>query len=188
MSVRELYNSLVSDPDDGGTKKSRDTENNIIISDSTFCSLLPHQQKKSAWYKVMCGCECYISAKSIHDSLLPWCDWYSKSSKIKAKMLKIEGLEKKKIAYMKHKKIQWCHMGVIFMPNHLIWQRQKCVHIHRHIMHQHTGNVHCNVLPNVHVLIFLTKKQVISIPKKPLQFVFIFIIWLCFLRHMEILR
>ena len=31
-------------------------------------------------------------------------------------MLKTEGLGKKKIEYMKHIKIQSCHMGVIFMP------------------------------------------------------------------------
>ena len=61
-------------------------------------------------------------------------------------------------------------MGVIFMPNHIIWQRLKCVHIHSQIMHYHTGNVYCNVVPNVHVLILLTKKQIVSIPTQSLQF------------------
>ena len=51
----------------------------------------------SAQYKVMCGCECCISAKSIHVLLLSWRDTYLKNSKIKDKMLKTEGLEKKKI-------------------------------------------------------------------------------------------
>ena len=45
ISVRELHNILVSDPEDGGPKEARDIENNIIISDSTLCSLLPPQQK-----------------------------------------------------------------------------------------------------------------------------------------------
>ena len=30
----------------------------------------------SAWYKVMCVCECCISAKSMHSSLLPWRDFH----------------------------------------------------------------------------------------------------------------
>ena len=69
--VGELNNSLVSDPNDGGLKYARDGDNNIIISNSTFRSLLPPLSKKmSARYKVMCGCECCISAKSIHSSLL----------------------------------------------------------------------------------------------------------------------
>ena len=65
--VRELNNSLVSDPNDGGLKDSRDEDGNIIISDSTFRLLLPPQLKQvSARYKIMCGCKCCISAKSIH--------------------------------------------------------------------------------------------------------------------------
>ena len=31
----------------------------------------------------MCGCECCISAKSIHSSLLSWRDWYLKNIKDK---------------------------------------------------------------------------------------------------------
>ena len=77
VSVRELHNSLVSDPNDGGIKDARDEYYNIIISDSTLRSLFPPQLKKtSARYKVMCGCECCICAKSIHSSLLSWRDRY----------------------------------------------------------------------------------------------------------------
>ena len=46
VSIRELYNSLVSDPNDGGIINDRDEDDNIIISDSTFRSLLPPQFKK----------------------------------------------------------------------------------------------------------------------------------------------
>ena len=46
VSVRELHNSLVSDPNDGGIKDARDEDGKIIISDSTLCSLLPPQLKK----------------------------------------------------------------------------------------------------------------------------------------------
>ena len=59
VSVRELHNSLVSDPNDGGIKDARDEDGKIIISDSTLRSLLPPQLNKIyASYKVMCGCEC----------------------------------------------------------------------------------------------------------------------------------
>ena len=85
MSVRELYNSLVSDPNDGGLKDARDEYGNIIISDSTLLSMLPPQLKQmSARYKIMCGCECCISAKSIHSSLLSWRDRYLKRLKDKS--------------------------------------------------------------------------------------------------------
>ena len=67
VSVIELHNSLVSDPNDGGLKDSRDEDGKIITSDATLRSLFPPQLKKmSARYKIMCGCECCISAKSIH--------------------------------------------------------------------------------------------------------------------------
>ena len=70
-SVRELYNSLVSYHNDGGIKDTRDEDGNIIISDSTLRSLLLPQLKQiSARYKIIYGCECYISSKSIHSSLL----------------------------------------------------------------------------------------------------------------------
>ena len=61
VSVIELHNSLVIDPNDGGLKDARDEDGKIIISDSTLHSLLPPQLKQiSARYKIMCGCECCI--------------------------------------------------------------------------------------------------------------------------------
>ena len=67
VSVRELHNSLVSDPNDGGLKDASDEDGEIIISDSTLCSLFPPQLKQMyTHYKIMCGCECCISAKIIH--------------------------------------------------------------------------------------------------------------------------
>ena len=79
LSARELHNSLVSDPTDGGLKDTRDADDNIMISDSTLRSLFPPELKQmSAEYKVMCGCECCIYAKSIHSLLLSWRDRYLK--------------------------------------------------------------------------------------------------------------
>ena len=46
VSVRELHNSRVSDPNYGGLKDARDEDGKIIISDSTLRSLLPPQFKK----------------------------------------------------------------------------------------------------------------------------------------------
>ena len=107
MSVREPQNSLVSDPNDGGLKDDRYEDDNIIISDSTLRSLLPPQLKQmSACYKIMCGCECCIYAKSINSSLISWRDRYLKNSRIKAKILKAEGLVRNHIKYIQHIKIQ----------------------------------------------------------------------------------
>ena len=47
VSVRELHNSLVSDPNYGGIKDARDEDCKIIISDSTLRSLFPPQLKKN---------------------------------------------------------------------------------------------------------------------------------------------
>ena len=63
-----------------------------------------------------------------------------------------------KFTYMKHIKIQSWHMGVIFTPKHMTRQRETCVHTHSQITRYNTGNVYCNVVPNVQVLIFLTSK------------------------------
>ena len=58
VSVRELNNSLVSDPNYGGLEYARDEDDHIIISDSTLSSLFPPQLKKmSARYKVICDSE-----------------------------------------------------------------------------------------------------------------------------------
>ena len=43
---QRLHTRFLSDTNDGGLKDARDEENNIIISDSTFFSLLPPQFKK----------------------------------------------------------------------------------------------------------------------------------------------
>ena len=67
VSVGELHNSLVRDNNNCGIKDARDEDDNIIISDSTLSSLFPPQLKQmSTLYKIMCGCEYFISAKSIH--------------------------------------------------------------------------------------------------------------------------
>ena len=46
VSVRELHNSLVSEPNYCGLKDARDEDGKIIISDLTLRSLLPPQLKQ----------------------------------------------------------------------------------------------------------------------------------------------
>ena len=41
----------------------------------------PQLKQMSARYKIMCGCECCISAKNIHSSLLSWRGRYLKKLK-----------------------------------------------------------------------------------------------------------
>ena len=67
VSVREIHNSTLSPPEEGGMKEVRDAENNIIISDSTLLHIFPPQPKNMTYqYEVMCGYECCISAKIMH--------------------------------------------------------------------------------------------------------------------------
>ena len=78
--TKKIHNIIISPSDEGGLKGARDKENNIIISDSTLCNILPYQLNNiSAWYKLMCACECCISAKIMHSSLLSWWDCYLKN-------------------------------------------------------------------------------------------------------------
>ena len=82
VSMRELHNSMWIPPEEGGLEEARDSDNNIIISDSTLQSIIPLQLKNiSARYKVVYGCECLISDKSIHSSLLSWSDIYLRNIK-----------------------------------------------------------------------------------------------------------
>ena len=66
-------------------------------------------------------------------------------------------------------------MGFIFMTKHLIWKMLQCAYILGLIVNFHTGNMYCGDVPNVHVSIFLTKKQIIIIQKKHPQYGFTFI-------------
>ena len=74
MSVRELHNNRFNATIDGRLKEAIYEDDNIIISYYTLRSLLSQHLKMSSRYKVMCGCKCVISAKSMHSSLLSWRD------------------------------------------------------------------------------------------------------------------
>ena len=73
--LREIHNSMVSPAEEGGLKEERDSENISIIGDSTLRNILPPQLKNmTSRYKVICGCECCLSFKSMNFSLLIWVD------------------------------------------------------------------------------------------------------------------
>ena len=135
MFIRGLHNSLVRNPDNGGLKEAKYEYDNIIISDSTLRSLFPPQLLKiSEQYKVVCGCECYISAKSIHSSSLSCRDWYFKKLKDQSQNSQNrKSGEKLNFTYEIYKNTVM--QGFISIPKHLICKRQKCFQIHSHIMH-----------------------------------------------------
>ena len=106
--------------------------------------------------------------------ILAW-SVFEETQRSKLKFSKQKVCWKRKFAYTKHMRIKWCHMYVIFMPNHLLWKRRQYVHIFSMIIHCHTRNVYCNAVITFHVSIFLTKKQIISIQIQHLQYSFTFI-------------
>ena len=122
VSVQELHNSTGIPPEKGGLKEARDQDNSIIISDSTLWNILPPQLKiMTSGYKVMCGCECCISAKSMHSSLLSWCGHFLKKLKIKAVIHKTESLVEFTIICFGHIKIMSCHMKSIYLRQNMTW-------------------------------------------------------------------
>ena len=103
VSTRETNNSMVSPPYEGGLKEARYPNNNIVISDSTLRNILQPQLKNmTSQYKCMCVCECCISSKSIHSSLLAWRDIFLKNLKLKVVIGKKEGLVKCPIVSLRH--------------------------------------------------------------------------------------
>ena len=96
VSIRELDNRLVIELVYGRLKEARDAWNDIIISDSALRSLFPPQFIKiSSINKVMYGCKCCISAKSMHSSLLSRRDQYQRKLKDQNKNTKNRRSEEK---------------------------------------------------------------------------------------------
>ena len=56
--MREVHTSILIPSEEGGMKEERDTDNNIIIIDSTLHEILsPQLINMTSRYKLMCGCE-----------------------------------------------------------------------------------------------------------------------------------
>ena len=97
MSVREPHNNLVSATIYGRLKEERYEDDNIIISDSTLHSLFPPQFKNvikikgHVWLQILHICQSYAFVITVMARS------YLKNSRISARMLKSEGMGKKKI-------------------------------------------------------------------------------------------
>ena len=160
MYVRELHNSLVSDTNDGGLKAARDGDDNIIISDYTLRVHCCHLNLKK-YLHVTRACVVvnvvFMLKVYIHHCYPSVIDIWKPKDKIQNAQSRRSG-EKSHHIYETYK-TQWYYMGVIFMPNHMIWQRLQCAHFLSLIMHSHTVNVYFGVVMHVYISILLTNKQ-----------------------------
>ena len=73
-SMRQLQNELIASPDDGGLLGDRQADtNDVIISDTTICSLVPPQLRPMKEnHKMMCGCAICNTSKYFQGSLNAW--------------------------------------------------------------------------------------------------------------------
>ena len=69
ISVRELYNDMLSEDPMVGLPRCRDDNGNILISDWKLQAMLPpHLRMMSDRYKIMCGCEYCIQMYNVHQN------------------------------------------------------------------------------------------------------------------------
>ena len=133
----------MSPPEEELLEDLRDKKDNIIISDSTLYKILPPKiNKMIVQYKVMCGCECFISEKNMHFSLSTWCDSLSKHIKDRshnAQNRRSGALSSCLFETHKHSvRPHGCHIynSAAYM------NREKFVPIPHNIMVYHTGNTY----------------------------------------------
>ena len=108
----------------------------------------------------MFGCECCISAKSIHLSLISWRDRYLKKLKDKSQHSQSRRSgEKAHHIYETYKNTVMPHGRHIYAKAYDM-EILQYAHILSLIMHFHTGNVYFGAVLNFHVSILLTKKQI----------------------------
>ena len=113
----------------------------------------------------MCGCECCIYAKSIHSSLLSWRDRHLKKIKYQSQNSQSRRSgEKAHHIYTTYKNTGMPHGIHIYAKASDMENATMCTYLQsKHALH--TGNVYCDAVLTVLVLIFLTKKQVGSMKK-----------------------
>ena len=142
-------------------KEARYKEYNIIISDSTLYKILPPQlNNMTSQYKAMCGCECCISSKSMHLSLLKWIDRPIKHINDRIHNAKIRRSSELSSRLFETYKMLYDLMDVIFKIMLQIWLRQKCFPVSHNIMGYHTGNVYYAVVRNSPVFVYLVRRQI----------------------------
>ena len=69
--MQQLHNELIASTDDGGLLGARHTNtNDVIISETMFCSLAPPQLRTMTdHHKMMCGCAICNTSKYFQESL-----------------------------------------------------------------------------------------------------------------------
>ena len=161
---------MFSPPEEGGLRYARGADNNIIISDSTLRTILPPQLNNiSAHYKVICGCECCVSSKVMHTSLLSWQEIYLNRRKDLSQNAQNRRSGEMYNILFKTYKTLWWSMGAISLQQNRTCPWLQCVHIHHLNMDFHTGNLCCIIFLIYHVLIFQAKIHIIVIPLHRLQ-------------------
>ena len=153
VSVRELHNSMVIPPEEGELKEAIDTDNNFIISDSILCRILPPPKKKMTYrYKVMCGCDCFISSKIMHFYLLTCRDHLLKHLKDRSHNAQNRKSGEISSRIFKSIIIQYNLMVLIFTIPLKTWPCQKCVPVTLNTMAYRTRNLCYIFVINVQVL------------------------------------
>ena len=98
----------------------------IIILSSVIQMYKMFFHPKSKYYLLIqirvCMCECCISAKIMHSSLLSWRERFLERLKYQSYISKTIGLVKFPIIYLRYIKILSCHMVSICFRQHMIWQ------------------------------------------------------------------
>ena len=122
--------------------------------------MTPQLKKVSAWWKVICGCECCISNRSMNSYLLLWRDNYLKKLKDQSHSTK------NRRSVRIYSRIFEIYNNSVMLNGFHIYKTysdmamEKCVHIHSTNMHHHSGNMCCFIVNNVHVFISKVRNHI----------------------------
>ena len=100
-SMRQFHNDLIASPDDGGLLGARHAEtNDVIISETIFCSLAPPQLRSMTdYHKMVCGCAICNTSNYMQESLNAWRRKQLKIIKYKANNSRGRGKDESTQAY-----------------------------------------------------------------------------------------
>ena len=119
-------------------------------------------------YKVMCGCECCISAKSMHSSLLTWRDRHLKDLKDRSNNEQNRRSGELSICILKSIRIMYDLMVVIFTIPLQTWPRKQCVPVILDIIGYRAGNM-CYVVVIISQVFYYPFRRQRKIPQTSFQ-------------------
>ena len=128
----------------------------------------------TARYKVMCGCECCISAKIMHSSLLTWHDRHIKQLKYRSHNAKNRRSGELYIHIFETYKNSVRPHGYHIYNSSAYMAMEKCVPVPHNIMIYHTLNVYYDFARNPPVLIYLIRRQIKIQQTRVQQYFFMF--------------